>query len=254
MLFAEQTLDQKTTSQLKLSALSDTLLQSLDSLGTAIVTDIDDIKAQSGQGDVILTLEEGQLGVFHDHQPLFLFETGDIINLGRFRQSEMSLIFNGEVTVERHCLKTDPLISAPLMTRLSQYFSSVLVEAINFRKKLLESIDKGFLQFKSGDVIIKQGDEAEYVYSLLNGHAEVYQNGVAVGEILKDEVFGSLSIFTNQPRNASVIATSACTVLTVPKNQFRLLMQARPDLCQNLLSSMARKIDVLNASLTNKSA
>lgn len=252
MLFAEQTPDQKNTSQLKLTALSKTLIEPLDSLGSAIVSDIDDLKTQSGQGDVLLTLAEGQLGVFHDHQPLFLFEKGDIINLGRFRQSEMSLIFNGEVTVNRYCLKTDPLNSTGILVRLSQYFSSVLVEAINFRKKLLDNIDKGFLQFKEGDVIIQQGDEAQYVYSLLNGHANVYQNDVVVGEILKDEVFGSLSIFTNQPRNASVIASSPCTVLAVPKNQFRLLMQARPDLCQNLLTSMARKIDVLNSSLTSQ--
>lgn len=107
----------------------------------------------------------------------------------------------------------------------------------------------GFLEFNKGETIITQGDEADKVYTLLEGSADAICNGVKVGEINANEIFGTLAVFTRQTRIASVIATSGCTVLAVRKEEFVELIDHQPQICIGLIEEMAAKINQLNTQL-----
>src|SRR5690625_7337213 len=76
------------------------------------------------------------------------------------------------------------------------------------------------MHFSAGETIIAQGAEADRVFTLLEGKAEALRDGVKVGEVHADEIFGALAVFTRQRRMASVVAISDCTVLAVPKDEF----------------------------------
>lgn len=104
----------------------------------------------------------------------------------------------------------------------------------------------GFQHFKSGEVIIREGDPANEVYSIVEGHADVFVNKVKVGEVLEEEIFGDMALFTKTPRTATVIATRSCMVLVVPQDQFMTLIKNHPKICMNLIEHMARKIVSLN--------
>ena len=52
------------------------------------------------------------------------------------------------------------------------------------------------LAFSAGDIIIREGDEANLVYTLKQGHAAAYQDGVKVGEI-KSAKKGVTVVYTN---------------------------------------------------------
>lgn len=105
---------------------------------------------------------------------------------------------------------------------------------------------KGFLQFEAGDVIIREGDEADCVYTLLEGSADALSQGVKVGKIGGEEIFGAMAAFTGQPRSATVVATSSCSVLAVRKDQFLDLVKRQPEVCLALVEEMAGKINELN--------
>ena len=105
------------------------------------------------------------------------------------------------------------------------------------------------LQFAPGDIIIREGDTADYVYSLSIGHAEASQSGVKVGEIYAGEVFGALAAFSGIQRNATVTATSNCEVEAVNKDSFITLARRQPDVCVKLINDMARLITDLNDSI-----
>ncbi len=107
----------------------------------------------------------------------------------------------------------------------------------------------GFLHFHSGETIIQQGDTAHKVYTLLEGTADAVCDGVKVGEIHANEIFGALAVFTRQPRIASVIASSECTVLAVRKEEFITLIEHQPRICIGLIEEMAAKINQLNSQL-----
>lgn len=110
----------------------------------------------------------------------------------------------------------------------------------------------GFIHFQQGEVIIAQGDLADKVYTLLDGGADAVCDGVKVGEIHPNEIFGALAVFTRQPRMASVIASSDCSVLAVRKEEFIDLIDHQPQVCLGLIEEMATKINQLNAQLLAK--
>lgn len=111
------------------------------------------------------------------------------------------------------------------------------------------SLMRGFLDFAKGDTIITQGDEADLVYTLIEGSADAVCDGIKVGEIHQNEIFGALAVFTRQPRIASVVASSDCTVMTVGKEDFIRLIYEQPQLSVGLIEEMAAKINHLNNQL-----
>lgn len=107
----------------------------------------------------------------------------------------------------------------------------------------------GFQNIQPGDVIIKEGDEAEHVYTIISGEAEVFSNGVKVGEIGEDEVFGAMAVFTGEKRSATVQAKTACTIMAVPQDDFVDLIEAQPRAAVNLIKNLARRIVIMNDQL-----
>lgn len=107
----------------------------------------------------------------------------------------------------------------------------------------------GFMHFMAGETIIHQGAEADQVYTLLEGDAHALRDGVKVGEIHADEIFGALAVFTRQKRMASVVAVSDCTVLAVRKEEFADLVEMQPQICLGLVEELAEKINQLNGQL-----
>jgi CRP-like cAMP-binding protein len=105
------------------------------------------------------------------------------------------------------------------------------------------------LHFEPGDIIIREGDNADFVYTLQSGQAEASQSGVKVGEIYCGEVFGALAAFSGVPRNATVKASRACRVEAVTKENFIILARRHPDVCVKLIKDMARLINDLNESI-----
>lgn len=107
----------------------------------------------------------------------------------------------------------------------------------------------GFMHFNAGETLIHQGAEADRVYTLLEGEAEAVRDGVKVGEIHADEIFGALAVFTRQRRMASVVAVSDCTVLAVRREEFADLVEIQPHICLGLVEELAAKIHQLNGQL-----
>ena len=105
------------------------------------------------------------------------------------------------------------------------------------------------LRLAPGEAIIREGDNADYVYTLKSGRAEASQQGVVVGEIHAGEVFGALAAFSGLPRNASVTARTICLVEATPRDDFLTLARQRPELCVKLINDMARLIGDLNESV-----
>jgi CRP/FNR family transcriptional regulator, cyclic AMP receptor protein len=109
--------------------------------------------------------------------------------------------------------------------------------------------NRGFSNFSSGEIIINQGDAADLVYTLIEGSADAVCDGIKVGEIHQNEIFGALAVFTRQPRIASVIARTDCTVMMVNKDDFIQLIFEQPQISVGLIEEMAAKINELNSQI-----
>jgi len=108
----------------------------------------------------------------------------------------------------------------------------------------------GFKRVESGEVLIRQGDPADHVFVIIEGHAQAFVDGHKVGEVSKDEIFGAMAIFTGEPRSATVVAREPSTVMLIPGDQFLSMTRSNPKIAHSLIESMARRIDELNRQLT----
>lgn len=127
----------------------------------------------------------------------------------------------------------------------------LIAQAVAQATQLEYRSTNGFKHVAAGEVLIRQGDEPDHVFIIMEGHAEAFVDGLKVGDVAKEEIFGAMSVFTDEKRTATVIASTACTVIVVPKDQFLAMTQANPKIAHSLIESMARKINTLNRQLTH---
>ena len=131
----------------------------------------------------------------------------------------------------------------------SQLWLSVTAEVIRSAAHILPSTQV----FTAGETIISQGDIASEVYTLIEGEADVFVDGVKVGEVQTNEFFGILASATRSPRTATVIARTNCAVLCVENEKFQELIKARPVLIEKLIGELARMVVDLNGKVVELS-
>ncbi|MEN0036023.1 MAG: cyclic nucleotide-binding domain-containing protein [Cellvibrio sp.] len=206
----------------------------------------------------LLLITEGQVDYYLHNKLVMHFSEGDLLGLprslnlpqGQFAcKSPITVVAYDRdtlVTQANSDLKSQRTWAYLLLCNISYYEQALTQE---LRTEFQPSA--GFLHFKAGDTIIKQGDVADRVYTLLEGAADAVCDNVKVGEISANEIFGALAVFTRQTRIASVIATTDCTVLAVRKEEFIALIEHQPQICLGLIEEMAAKINQLNNQLLN---
>lgn len=107
----------------------------------------------------------------------------------------------------------------------------------------------GFEVYQPQEIIIRQGDRADYVFNMTSGVAEVLVNDVNVGRIGEGEIFGAMAVLTQANRSATVRAKTACSIVKVPGDQFTELIKRNPATIHSLLVDMANSIVHLNEQL-----
>jgi CRP-like cAMP-binding protein len=103
--------------------------------------------------------------------------------------------------------------------------------------------------FEPGQVIIMEGERADFVFNLSSGAADVSVDGVQVGCINEGEIFGAMAALTHADRSATVTARTRCSVVKVPETQFAELIKNNPSTIHSLLVDMANSIVNLNQQL-----
>lgn len=131
-------------------------------------------------------------------------------------------------------------------------FNDLLFQLVNHSAQMPPDPAPGFEFFKSGDVIIQEGDPADSVYTLIQGKAKVSIGGVAVGEVKEHEILGLQAMLLKTHRTASVIAEGPCSAVKVTYDKFRSLIEARPELVLSTMETMAQQIERANKRMTEE--
>ena len=86
------------------------------------------------------------------------------------------------------------------------------------------------INYRSGDVILKQGTEGDYFYVLTRGSAIVTRetplskDGIKLAELLVGDTFGEEALISDAKRNATVTMTSDGSVMRLGKDDFKKLL------------------------------
>lgn len=209
--------------------------------------------------DKIFIIQDGMLHLDHHGQTLVSFDEGDLVGFTNAFGLPYPVLRTEEyvelIAIERDQFLQHIYSDSKRMHSWSHFLiciNAILTNQLAAQSQALIKPSAGFINFKPGDIMIQQGDNAEFVYTIVEGVADALVDGVLVGEVQQDEVFGAMSIFTGEPRSATVKARTHCTVMAVPKGDFVSLIEVQPKAAVHLIETLAHKITTLNQQLIEK--
>lgn len=88
--------------------------------------------------------------------------------------------------------------------------------------------------YKSGQIILKQGEKTDFACKLLVGTAKVIREGDAVMTIKAGEYFGAIAAITGAKRAATVVAIERCVVENISNEDFQVMISNNPDLLDKI--------------------
>jgi len=100
----------------------------------------------------------------------------------------------------------------------------------------------------SGRELIRQGEVGREFILVVDGEAEVRRDGAVVATRGPGTFVGETALLLDQPRNASVVATTDMTIEVIDRQDFRRLLEQYPDLHAPLLEATAQRLSELDGS------
>jgi small-conductance mechanosensitive channel/CRP-like cAMP-binding protein len=107
--------------------------------------------------------------------------------------------------------------------------------------------------FARGEVMTRQGDEAHWLYLILEGEAQVSVRGEggmerSVARLGRGNLFGEMSLMTGAPRAATVVAITDVECYRLDKAVFKDVLKDRPELAERAAEILARRTLGLEAA------
>lgn len=110
--------------------------------------------------------------------------------------------------------------------------------------------------YRTGEVIVKQGDVGECMYVIQAGRVEVIRESggkeARLAELGEGEFFGEMALFDRDVRSATVRPLGEVRVLTVDKRMFLRKIHEDPSLAFRVMEKMSRRIRELNEELAKR--
>lgn len=100
--------------------------------------------------------------------------------------------------------------------------------------------------YKDGDIIFREGEPGDALYVIQFGTVKIVKKSVdqemCLAVLGPGEIFGEMSLFDQQSRSASAIATGEARVLKVNRRRFFATMSHDPTLAFKILTSMSQRL------------
>jgi cAMP-dependent protein kinase regulator len=206
--------------------------------GPLIKQEGEDVITQGDIGDVFYLLEDGTVDVYvkkkgADEIKVHTYKPGDAFG-------ELAIMYNApraatcRVKTEAKLWALDRvsfkvIVVAAAMQKRETYKSFLsqvsLLESLTEMEILTLADSLAEEKYEDGAVICTQGDEGNFFYIVKEGNAVCYQADAAgdqkvVASLSTGNYFGEIALLTSKPRQATVKAKGALTVLAIDRATF----------------------------------
>lgn len=98
------------------------------------------------------------------------------------------------------------------------------------------------VHFPAGQTVLKEGEQGDSMFILLEGEVEVRVRDQVVGSFSPVEVFGEMAAIDKQPRSATVIAKTACKFARIDQSRFKQIIPQRPQFAIDVMRMLVERI------------
>lgn len=135
-------------------------------------------------------------------------------------------------------------------------------EAIRVINKALNYVSSGEhkeygIKFcEKGELVIHDGEAADYVYILKSGKMEAFKEKdgeeIILGEIQAGEFVGEMAHFNHENRSANVRATEECELIVIPDETLDRVLFTKPSWTKALFLTLSKRVKETNEKLISE--
>jgi CRP-like cAMP-binding protein len=107
------------------------------------------------------------------------------------------------------------------------------------------------IEVPAGTVLAKRGAPGDEFFLILDGSAHVDVSPRKRSRLEPGQYFGEMSLLDGGPRSASVIAETPLRLLVIKRRDFTTLLREAPELTQNILATLSRRVRLAEATLNH---
>lgn len=101
---------------------------------------------------------------------------------------------------------------------------------------------KNTLPFGPGQTVFKEGDHADCMYVVQSGEVEVRHNGHRIETLGEGNIFGEMSLVSEEPRAATVVALTDVLLVPVDLKHFMYLVEETPYFAVQVMRIMSSRL------------
>jgi CRP/FNR family cyclic AMP-dependent transcriptional regulator len=98
------------------------------------------------------------------------------------------------------------------------------------------------LSFPAGHTIFSKGDPGDAMYVILDGEVELRISQSVIEVLGPGEPFGEMALIDRSPRMATVIAKTACRLVSIPEKRFLFMVHQTPHFSLQIMRIMAERL------------
>jgi CRP/FNR family transcriptional regulator, cyclic AMP receptor protein len=97
------------------------------------------------------------------------------------------------------------------------------------------------IDLPEGKELTREGAPGREFLVLLEGTADVTQDGQSINTLGAGDFFGEIALVEDRPRTATVTATSPVRSLVITDRAFRQLLDEQPEIRQKVMAALAER-------------
>lgn len=98
------------------------------------------------------------------------------------------------------------------------------------------------IDLREGKELTTEGRPGREFFVLIEGDADVKKGSRRINRMGPGDFFGEISLVTNRPRTATVVATSPVRALVITDRSFRTLLEHQPEIQGKVMSALAARL------------
>ena len=99
---------------------------------------------------------------------------------------------------------------------------------------------------KAGEIIFKEGDEAQQLFVIKSGEVAIQSGNRMLAELSTNHIFGEMALIDDAPRSATAVARTDVELVPISEKQFLFLVSQTPFFALKVMRVLARRLRATN--------
>jgi len=101
---------------------------------------------------------------------------------------------------------------------------------------------------KAGEIIFKEGDEAQQLFIIKSGEVRIQSGNRMLAELSTNHIFGEMALIDDAPRSATAVAKTDVELVPISEKQFLFLVSQTPYFALKVMRVLARRLRATSKS------